>query len=265
MDQNLHDSILHYKDPTIAQAFHEDRYGGKIGHWFMETEQNTYAYLAALLPPVKTVLDIGTGSGKLHACIPSPRFIGLDTSLPMLKKARELSDLRFLLSADCTRLPVKNKSFDLVVGSRLLMHIPSWQLLIRECCRVSKCGVILDFPVHPSFAAIEPRIWKMSRGRDSHPIHRVFHKQEIIESFSENGFECAALVKGFVLPYRFHRVLNSLAASKRIEGITRKTGMTKVFGSPAYGLFVPADQRGIQVNKPSISAASGIMGQESAR
>jgi len=235
-------SVDHYKDPIVAHGFHENRYGGTIGRWFMKTEQQTYADLAALIPRIDSVLDIGTGSGKLYASIPSQRFVGLDTSLPMLKTARDLSSIRLLLAANCIRLPIMTKSFDLVIGSRLLMHIPSWRLLIQECCRVATCGVILDFPVRPSFAALEPRIWNISRRHDTHPVHRVFHTRDVITSFSENGFECAELVKGFVLPYRFHRSLNSISASTFIERTIKRTGIGNLFGSPAYGLFIPSER-----------------------
>jgi|GEM_PF-3030764 len=236
------DTVDHYKNPSVANTFHEDRYGGTIGQWFMKTEQEAYANLASFIPPIGSVLDIGTGSGKLFTSIPSTHFVGLDTSLPMLKTARDIGGIRSLITANCTRLPVMTKSFDLVIGSRLLMHIPSWRHLIQECCRVAISGVILDFPIRPSFAALEPRIWSLSRRRDTHPKHRVFNRREVMASFSEYGFECAALSKGFVLPYRFHRSLNSLSASKLIEHVIRRTGITNLLGSPAYALFVPADR-----------------------
>jgi SAM-dependent methyltransferase len=96
------------------------------------------------LPDDATALDVGTGNGtllfSLQRIYPS---IGLDMSPDLLR--RHCSPGR-ILRADARRLPFANRSYDLVVESCVLHHVPQPREVTDEMARVAKHAVCLIEP-----------------------------------------------------------------------------------------------------------------------
>jgi ArsR family transcriptional regulator len=111
--------------------------------------------LAGLLPRELTVLDLGTGTGRLLPMLARhlDRVIAVDLSRSMLAKARgrvPRGRVRFL-RADAARLPVADASVDGVVANMILHHLDDPAVLLREVARVLRPGgqaVIVDFEAH---------------------------------------------------------------------------------------------------------------------
>ena len=91
------------------------------------------------------ILEIGCGFGRnlkmLQTDLGWPcRLVGVDLSLPLLRKAREeLGSTVPLLCGDIGRLPFLDKSFRTVVTHGVLMHVPPDQVrsAIAELVRVT--------------------------------------------------------------------------------------------------------------------------------
>lgn len=72
--------------------------------------------------------------------------IGLDSSLPALKAARQWSnDASRWIVADARRIPLADASVDVVVSSLLLHHLDAEDVieLLREAARVCRVGVVI--------------------------------------------------------------------------------------------------------------------------
>ncbi|ABA59371.1 UbiE/COQ5 methyltransferase [Nitrosococcus oceani ATCC 19707] len=119
----------------------------------------------AQLSPGEQILDVGCGTGVLTQLAaeksgPSGKVVGVDPSLPMIslarkKAARAQSQAEFKLGV-VERLPFGNETFDVVLSSLMLHHLPAElkRQGLEEIHRVLKPGgrllaVDFDRPGHP--------------------------------------------------------------------------------------------------------------------
>lgn len=87
------------------------------------------------------VLDAGCGTGQLSLPLITRGYqvTGVDFAEAMLERFRaKITDTNrvTLLTADARRLPVDTNSIDVAVSSKLLMHVPRWELAVAEIIRV---------------------------------------------------------------------------------------------------------------------------------
>ena len=103
------------------------------------------------LQPRLSVLDIGCGNARDLACLlreqPEARLTGVDLSLGMIREGRAglgASGTRVGLAAgDAALLPLRSESFDRIVCSEVIEHVPAWQAVVAEAARVLKRGGLL--------------------------------------------------------------------------------------------------------------------------
>ena len=102
------------------------------------------------------VLDLGIGPGvsalMMGARRPQARFVGLDLSLPMLKKARTGREQAgwpvgrlMLVQADADHLPLAEGSFDAAAAHSFLYLIPDHHAALIEANRVMRYGGLAAF------------------------------------------------------------------------------------------------------------------------
>lgn len=109
------------------------------------------------IKPGDRVLDAGCGDGALAFLLAAhgAHVVGCDISSPNVVQCKEkqnqtnLSNLEFL-EADLENLPFPDSSFDLVVSSHVLEHLPDFNRGLRELLRVSKKRVIFAVPSLPN-------------------------------------------------------------------------------------------------------------------
>ena len=107
---------------------------------------------AAALPPGATVLDVGTGPGRLPLLIaaqyPHMSVSGVDLSAEMIARATAAADVRATPGArpisfriaDVTHLPFDDRSVDLVVSTISMHHWADLAAGLREVVRVLRPG-----------------------------------------------------------------------------------------------------------------------------
>ncbi|WOJ92530.1 methyltransferase domain-containing protein [Congregibacter variabilis] len=149
------------------------------------------------------VLDLGCGEGRhvIAACaLDGVDAVGVDLSLNDLATARERmqefrgdaaedSALFLLLAGDALRLPFADASFDAVICSEVLEHIPDYRSALTEIARVLKPG--------GRFCASVPRAWCericWSLSRDYHQVMgghlRIFNTQNLRRDIEKQGFD----------------------------------------------------------------------------
>ena len=106
--------------------------------------------LARSVGKPRTVLDVGTGTGKLAsqlaAQLPQARIVGVDFSEPMLR-ASATPRTTPLAAADALMLPFPDDSFDAVTSAFLVRNLADVRAGIVEQARVLRSGgslVVLD-------------------------------------------------------------------------------------------------------------------------
>jgi SAM-dependent methyltransferase len=93
---------------------------------------------------VETVLDVGCGSGHLANKLSGDyKVVGLDISKEALKRVRVPSVL-----APASQIPFPDRSFDLVLCTEILEHLPAseYRDALREIVRVAKSYIIVGVP-----------------------------------------------------------------------------------------------------------------------
>lgn len=98
------------------------------------------------LAPGMRILDIGCGSGDLWAYRPLPDdlFITMaDASTGMIDAARErtknVANARFeFIQADACEMPFEDATYDMVLASHMLFHVPDLYAALSEIARVLK-------------------------------------------------------------------------------------------------------------------------------
>jgi ubiquinone/menaquinone biosynthesis C-methylase UbiE len=108
--------------------------------------------------PVRTLLDLGTGTGRMLELFGPEieRGLGLDLSLDMLRFARERLDRAGLRhcsvrQGDIYHLPLPNDSFDAVIIHQVLHYLDDGARAVSEAARVLRPGgrlLVVDFAPH---------------------------------------------------------------------------------------------------------------------
>ncbi|WP_022664166.1 class I SAM-dependent methyltransferase [Desulfospira joergensenii] len=153
--------------------------------------------------PHDRILDIGCGEGRhmVRACREkSVLGFGADYLFDNLVQTRNklrfhqaLDDLSCaawnLSSMDVTRLPFKKNSFDLVICSEVLEHIPDHELAASELIRIVKPGKTLAVSVPRFFP--EKICWLLSEEYTQADMGhvRIYRKKEILDMFCSRGMK----------------------------------------------------------------------------
>jgi ubiquinone/menaquinone biosynthesis C-methylase UbiE len=233
-----HYSYTVYSDPATAQSFDQRRFGGPIGELVASEQARILMSFVGEIRD-RSVLDVGTGTGRaaLLMARAGARVTAVDASEEMLAIARRRAvddSLPIVFSVgDVHDLGFENRSFDVAVSLRVLMHAMSWQKSVAELCRVSKHLVIFDYPSATSVAALQAAVRRLTYalGVRTEP-YRVLTRQAVTRQLDKSGFRIRSIHRQFFLPIAFHKAIGSQRVTVALEGIFHKLGLVRLFGSP---------------------------------
>ena len=127
------------------------------------------------LAPARTV-EFGCGEGYLverllHRGVELPDFVGIDLREDALREARQRCPQMQFLSQDLLTWNAPPASFDLVLASEVLEHLPDPDLHLARLVELCAGHLLLTVPYEPWF-----RLANLARGRDirrlgNHPEH----------------------------------------------------------------------------------------------
>jgi ubiquinone/menaquinone biosynthesis C-methylase UbiE len=133
---------------------------------------------------IDSILDIGCGTGYITKSLQdhSSTCLACDLDLSRLMLAKEYTNGSVsLIAADVTKLPFKGTTFDLVVASEVLEHVPNSDLMLKEIKRVSRNYVIITVPYEPIF-----HVANFLRGKN---VTRFGNPEDHIHHFNKRSLE----------------------------------------------------------------------------
>ncbi|HUR35525.1 MAG TPA: class I SAM-dependent methyltransferase [Vicinamibacterales bacterium] len=233
-----HYSYTYYADAANAQSFDARRFGGPIGDLVARGQADV---LADMLGPVqgRRIIDVGTGTGRGAFLLAAAGAVvtGIDASEQMLAIARRRAEetqapVEFRVG-DAHRIEFGDRSFDVAVSLRVLMHTPQWRQCIGELCRVAAHGVVLDYPAATSTALVQSMTRKLLHpvGLSSEP-YRVFLDSQIRRELERHGYRITSVHRQFVLPIAVHKAIGSPRFTEVSERWLASLGLLRLFGSP---------------------------------
>lgn len=135
-----------YHDKIIDKRFASEYALRRYAH--LEQYQSVVAHVQS----GQSVLDAGCGEGVLSVMLAKKgaRVVGCDLSEPNIARAKEYAksegvSVDFLVG-DASKLPFPDKTFDVVVSSHVLEHLPDFDVGLRELFRVSKGKAVVAVP-----------------------------------------------------------------------------------------------------------------------
>lgn len=217
------------------------------------------------LTPGNKILDAGCGTGRdaMFYIKNGLAYVGMDLSKEMLQKAYEtisteitqsnrkpiiklredvyiddISNKVIFLYGGITNIPVKDNSFDFVVCSEVIEHVPNWTESLKEFKRVLRDGGILliTTPNIYSLYGLTRLFYENTIGW-SHPFDQWKNYWALKKELSKIGFEIEEVRGACYLPgllsynQRVKRFLIPLLLSmKHIEERISKNFFFKYFG-----------------------------------
>jgi SAM-dependent methyltransferase len=233
-----HYSYTVYADPQTARTFDDRRFGGPIGELVAEAQAAVILQMAGDVGR-RPVLDVGTGTGRAALLLAKAgaEVTGVDASEQMLAIARERArgagrSIRFI-QRDAHALEFADRSFDVAISLRVLMHSPQWRVAVAELCRVSSRRVIFDYPSARSAALFQSTFRRLAArvGVHTEP-YRVFTDGDVTAVLAGAGFQIRNVHRQFVLPIAMHKAIGSRRATTRVEALLDSAGLLRLFGSP---------------------------------
>ena len=107
------------------------------------TSSKSYSYIlkkAGKIISSSTVLDIGTGTGKIFDYVKCELCIGLDISFKFLKILKKKRPKVLAVRGNALKLPIANESVDGISAMFVIHILPSHLVATREIYRVLKHG-----------------------------------------------------------------------------------------------------------------------------
>jgi ubiquinone/menaquinone biosynthesis C-methylase UbiE len=225
-----------YHQKWYAKEYDQDRFGKQFGHYLESREVETF--LSMVDGCAGGILDVGAGTGKLS--IPLVRqfrkVTTTDYSTEMLEialgKAKKEGLMLSPVICDAQHLCFKDKIFGCAVSSRMLMHLGDYKKGIAELCRVASF-VVIDFPPVQGFSGFDSFVKRIINKISSRiQKYKVFSVESIKRELINHGFKIVEIQKYYFLPIAFHRRLNNLSLSLKLETLFRKLGLLSLMGAP---------------------------------
>lgn len=135
-----------------------------------------YESIIRLVPEDSSVLDAGCGEGIISFLLAEQGIAstGVDLSEPNVDAAKRESEnrghkhLTSFVQGDAEHLPFEDESFDVVISTHVLEHLPDFDQGARELVRVARKRIIVALPTCLNFAAAailggDNGFWKLGK------------------------------------------------------------------------------------------------------
>jgi len=181
-----------YFKPEYAESY-EAFYKGKYKEADV-LEKEALVTMLGKFDSITSIVDVGCGTGHFTRWYESLgyRTIGMDISPVMLSVARTLWNGP-LCNAASDRLPLKDRSFDLVSMIACTEYMPDLRRVLREARRIARRGIIIGIMNRWSLPTFR-RLIQRRFGKNPFYTNATFRSSRRIrdvarEAFSDEPFE----------------------------------------------------------------------------
>jgi glycosyltransferase involved in cell wall biosynthesis/SAM-dependent methyltransferase len=228
-------------DIETAGAAYAGRFAGPAGAYLLDVQAQTVRRLLSdAACEGGRVLDVGGGHAQLTQLLLELGFdVWVQGSaascaqrlLPFMPEAK--GRLHFVASS-LWELPFADRTFDLVIGIRLLAHVERWQALLAEMARVCRQTLLVEYPPVLSANILEPWLFALKwRLEGNTRRFRCYSKSQIADVLGDLGLAELIERKEFLIPMVVHRSLRRPGISRRLEAWCRGLRLTDLLGGPA--------------------------------
>ena len=168
--------------------------------------------MTGLQDPV--VIEVGCGSGwnaeVLAQLLGHPfTYIGLDYSYALVRHGRtHYPNLTFVVG-DAASLPLQDDVCDILIAGTVLMHVPQYELAIRESRRVCRQWCVFhSVPV----TKVRPTTFLRKLAYGVPVVEVIFNENELLELFTRNCLRLEMTLRS--VPYDLSEVLGEATESR---------------------------------------------------
>jgi ubiquinone/menaquinone biosynthesis C-methylase UbiE len=160
-------------------------------------------------------LEVGCGSGYYYEVLSyllgyPLKYVGLDSSPAMIELASENYPRSIFVRADATRLPFRNRSFDVVLNGVSLMHIVDYEKAIAEASRVSRRWCI--FHTVPIVRDRPTAVLQKNVYGGGCVVEFTFNENELIGLFVKHNLRLHSWLES--IPYNLEDILHSKTVTR---------------------------------------------------
>lgn len=238
----IDDESREIADVETSSGEYARRFASPAGIWMLAVQERITVRLLASPPDGATLLDVGGGHAQLAPTLARRGWrVTVFGSTPecAARLGPELNAGQLSFAAgNLLALPFPDRSFEITLAIRLLPHCRRWPLLIAELCRVARTTVLVDYPTSQSLNCFSAALFEAKKKveKNTRPF-TLFRHAEVTAEFARCGFALRERQGQFFLPMVLHRMLNTPRLSTSLEWICRRTGFTRLFGSPVLARY----------------------------
>lgn len=212
--------VRHYSETLyseITDEYDETRWHGK--GQFIDLLQKELLYKVLENCGIKNanrILDVGAGTGRFVIPFAKKGYdtYGIDISENMLQiaknKAGDLPNLH-LEKANAKNIPFPDNYFDFITSYRVLIHIPDYEIVVKEMYRILKPDgyVLVEFNNKYSLSGIGKLLRQLRKmlGVPEETDTQLVSRSELFDSFSDMGFEIEKIYHQFFISEVLYRYL----------------------------------------------------------
>lgn len=140
----------------------------------------------------KTILDIGCGHGAYGKELIKKgyRYTGVEANEEYVKKSQKYFDTRYMRAE---KLDFPGKSFDTILMSEVLEHLPDPYAAMRETARVARKNLIVSVPnIGPMVACVE---YNVVMHHFMEATHVNFFTKTMLERFLKRYFPYVKIIE----------------------------------------------------------------------
>jgi SAM-dependent methyltransferase len=237
LDGSFLSRLLHRQRPegsgTCDAGYHEGRQTRRslIYRLRRRTDEVLRCAREYIRRPVTSVLDVGTADAamlaRLRTALPGAVCVGVDLSTELLAIAR--GEGLPLVRADAQALPIRPASFDLVVATAVIEHVPHPFRLAREAAACLRPGGLLVVTTPDPF-------WEQLATLVGHlpdeQHHETLHLDQLAALCAEAGLQVVEASKFMLSPV-------GLPLELPVEALVRRLGLEALMANQLVAARAP--------------------------
>jgi ubiquinone/menaquinone biosynthesis C-methylase UbiE len=194
--------VHYYQQREKAEEYERLRFATTGGKLVETREKDIVIRFSETVSPEESILDLGTGTGRIAAAISGSTKVGIDTSTSMLRKAKR--GKLDVVCSDLQHLPFRDATFSTAVAIRVFIREKTPLRSFKETARVLKEGgcFIFDTSNKSSIGRFLNRLSK-------EPKHDTFSRNEIVMMLKASSFKVTQVEPAFMIPRGIYQKTNS--------------------------------------------------------